>query len=90
MVIARYCRISGTVQGVGFRYWAERQAARLAVVGWVRNVASGVEAVVQGEEAAVEAMTALFREGPWGARVQSVDVTGVDPEPAWERFEVRF
>lgn len=90
MVIARFCHISGRVQGVGFRYWAERAAARLGVVGWVRNVSSGVEAVVQGDEVAVEAMTSLLHEGPWGAQVQSVEVSVVDPEPAWERFEVRY
>lgn len=90
MLIARLCRITGRVQGVGFRYWAEREAARLGVVGWVRNVASGVEAVVQGEEAMVEEMIGKLHEGPWGARVQSVDVSVVHPEPTWERFEVRY
>lgn len=88
-VIARFCRISGDVQGVGFRYWARREAARLDVVGWVRNVHQGVEAVVQGEEGAVAVMTSLFHDGPAGARVRSVDVSPIDPEPGMKQFEIR-
>lgn len=89
-MIARFCRISGRVQGVGFRYWAEREAARLGVVGWVRNVAGGVETVVQGEKAAVEAMIAMLDEGPRAALVESVEVSEIPIEPGRAGFEIRF
>lgn len=70
-------RVSGRVQGVGFRAWTQRQAERLGVSGWVRNTAEGkVEAVLCGEEAAVEAMLAALRDGPAAARVDALTVTG--------------
>ena len=67
--------ISGRVQGVGFRYWTEDQAARRGLDGWVRNLTDGrVEAVFAGAEADVDDMIAACHEGPRLARVQKVAV----------------
>jgi acylphosphatase len=67
--------VHGQVQGVGFRYACARQAADLGVSGWVRNRPDGtVEAVVQGEPAAVEALVAWLGHGPAHARVSGLDV----------------
>ncbi len=67
--------VSGRVQGVGYRDWLVREAGRHGVSGWVRNLADGrVEAVVQGEAAAVEAVIAACRRGPVYARVEDVVV----------------
>ena len=53
-MVTRHLQISGRVQGVGFRYSMQREAARLGLTGWVRNRRDGsVEALVQGDEAAV-------------------------------------
>lgn len=66
--------ISGRVQGVWYRRWAERTAAAHGVNGWVRNRRDGtVEAVVSGEDAAVEAVLSAFWEGPDLAQVAAVD-----------------
>ena len=72
-------RISGRVQGVGYRFWAMRTAARLGLRGWVRNRLDGsVEALVTGNPDSVAAMVEACREGPRGARV--TDVTAAPEE----------
>jgi acylphosphatase len=69
------------VQGVFFRATCAREAAATGVAGWVRNAGDGsVEAVFEGDAAAVEAMTAWCRRGPSGAFVESVDVFDEAPE----------
>jgi acylphosphatase len=66
--------IRGQVQGVGYRAWAEIAALELGVEGWVRNRRDGsVEAVLAGSEEVVLTMVELCRDGPPGARVQTVD-----------------
>ena len=71
--------IVGTVQGVGFRYFVQRKARALGVTGWVRNRVDGsVEAVIQGNPEAVEALIALARTGPSSARVTNVSVRDAD------------
>jgi acylphosphatase len=87
-MIARRVMISGRVQGVGYRAWVAREAARLMLNGWVRNRISGeVEAVFAGELQAVEAVIESCRRGPRLARVASVVVSETDEQPAG--FEVR-
>jgi acylphosphatase len=67
--------VSGRVQGVAFRHYALKTANSLNLGGWVRNLKDGrVEAVFEGEDAAVEAMLAWCRRGPTSARVAHVDV----------------
>ena len=69
-------RITGRVQGVGYRAWMMRQASASGLRGWVRNRAGGsVEALVIGEDDQVAAMVEACREGPFGARVSDVAVS---------------
>jgi acylphosphatase len=69
-------RITGRVQGVGYRAWALQMASRLGLRGWVRNRRDGsVEALVIGEEDAVDRMIEACREGPYGARVANIAVS---------------
>ena len=76
MAGVKHLRISGRVQGVGFRFYMERKARELGVTGWVRNRFDGtVEATVQGTPEAVEAMIAAARQGPRAALVTDVKVT---------------
>jgi len=90
----RHVVIRGLVQGVGYRAWAEREALRHDLEGWVRNRRDGtVEAVLSGPDAALATMLAACRQGPRGARVEAVDVAegGADllaPRRAGERFSV--
>ena len=74
--MARRLLISGGVQGVGYRESMRWEAERLGVTGWVRNRRDGrVEAVVDGEAGALEAIIAWARKGPRGAHVASVEVS---------------
>lgn len=81
--------ISGRVQGVGFRYSMREQATRLGVRGWVRNRRDGsVEALAQGESAAVQALIDWTKRGPPGARVTEVKTSAAE-EGAHQAFELR-
>jgi acylphosphatase len=74
-------RISGDVQGVGYRAWAVRTAARLGMRGWVRNRADGtVEALVIGDEPAVAAMVEACRRGPRLADVGNIAVSDAEDD----------
>jgi acylphosphatase len=77
----RRVRVSGRVQGVFFRASCAREARSLALNGWVRNASDGsVEIVFEGQDAAVEAMTAWCQHGPPAARVEHVDVVDEAPQ----------
>lgn len=74
MAVTCHLRISGRVQGVGYRDALSAEALARGICGWVRNRRDGtVEAVVQGDPATVEAIVAWARRGPPAARVTSVD-----------------
>lgn len=67
--------ITGDVQGVGFRWFAQREATRIGLDGWVVNQADGsVEVVVEGDPAALRAMAATLRAGPPAASIRGVAV----------------
>ena len=86
--MAKHLKISGSVQGVGFRYSMAEEAGRLGVTGWVRNRRDGtLEAVVDGAPDAIDAMLAWVRRGPPSASVTEVQVTEVPG--GFERFELR-
>ena len=72
-------RITGNVQGVGYRIWATRTAAGLGLRGWVRNRLDGsVEALATGAPEQIAVLIEACRRGPYGARV--AEVTAVPNE----------
>jgi acylphosphatase len=74
---------------VGFRYAVRERARARGLTGYVRNLASGeVEAVFEGDPAAVDALVEFCRRGPRGAEVTDVEATGVPPA-GLNAFEVR-
>jgi acylphosphatase len=87
-VISRRAVVSGAVQGVGFRFFAQRAAREARVTGWVRNRADGtVETVVEGEEGAVARYLERLRAGPAGGGVTSV-VLEERPVEGYSSFEI--
>jgi acylphosphatase len=73
--------VNGRVQGVFFRDTTRRRAEAAAVAGWIRNTPEGaVEAVFEGEPAAVEELVEFCRRGPSRAEVTSVEVEEEQPE----------
>ena len=78
-MIARRVVVSGRVQGVGYRFFAERAARELAVFGWVRNLPNGsVETVAEGEETAILRYVERLREGPRMSRVTNLRVEEIE------------
>ena len=78
---ARRWIVRGQVQGGGFRGFVWREAERLRLGGFARNLRDGtVEVVSQGPESALEALERVLAQGPPGARVETVDRLEVPPE----------
>lgn len=81
-------RVTGRVQGVGFRAYATRLARACGVVGWVRNVPDGtVRAEATGTEPALLAFAAGLRMGPPGARVETLDAIALQETDVPQRSE---
>jgi acylphosphatase len=79
-VIRRRVVVRGNVQGVGFRYYANAQAARLGVAGFVRNLDDGsVEVEAEGDRDAVKTFVDWARTGPPSAFVESAEVSEREP-----------
>ncbi len=70
----RHFRVTGRVQGVGFRYRTQQEARRLGLVGWVRNNPdSSVEASAMGSGESLDALERWLQNGPAGARVDTLE-----------------
>lgn len=81
-------RVTGVVQGVGYRAAAARQAHQLKITGWARNNDDGsVEAVLQGSPDAIDRMLEWMRHGPPAARVAEVGSQTELAERRYGRFE---
>ncbi len=89
MRVARKFIISGEVQGVGYRFFAQRAAARHQVVGYVKNLADHrVEAVAEGTLESVEGFKHDFSVGPDGARVDNVEELHIEPTGEYNAFRI--
>ena len=89
MRVARHYLISGEVQGVGFRFFAQRVAARHQVVGYVRNLEDGrVEAHAEGSPEGVEGFKHDLAAGPAHARVGQVEEDSVEPTGRYSTYRI--
>jgi len=89
-MIRRRVVVHGRVQGVFFRDSCRREAVREGVGGWVRNRVDGtVEAVFEGDAAAVEQLTRWCQDGPPHAEVDRVEAIDESPQGEVDTFEVR-
>ena len=86
---ARRFLVRGRVQGVGFRWFVEREAHMLAIAGWVRNNHDGsVEVLAQGTRDQLLGLHSRLREGPRAARVDVVEVSDVRPVAGLSLFRI--
>jgi len=86
---ARRFLVRGRVQGVGFRWFVEREAHILGVAGWVRNNADGgVEVLAQGTRDQLLGLRSRLRQGPRAARVDAVDESEAPPAPGLSSFRI--
>ena len=82
-------KITGKVQGVGFRYFVLRQAQELSINGWVSNKPNGdVGALAQGEKADLERFIAKVKQGPSFSRVDDVILNWEDGQENYTSFEI--
>ena len=81
--------VSGRVQGVGFRWFVEREAHILGIAGWVRNNHDGtVEVMAQGTRDQLAGLHSRLREGPRAARIDSVEVSDESPSEGLRSFSI--
>lgn len=89
MKLARTYVISGRVQGVGFRYFAERVANKLGIRGYVKNLSTGsVEVYAIGDEPALEEFKRHLAEGPRSARVTGIEESDEAVSEEYSRFMI--
>jgi acylphosphatase len=82
--------VIGTVQGVGYRYFAMMRAKGLGIVGYVQNNPDGnVEVVAEGEENDLESFVAALKRGPSGAYVREVVAVRLPATGEFYDFSVR-
>ncbi|HYP00129.1 MAG TPA: acylphosphatase [Pyrinomonadaceae bacterium] len=89
MRVARKYFISGEVQGVGYRFFTQRVAARHQVVGYVRNLADGrVEVLAEGAPENVEALRHDLAAGPQFGHVEQVEELSLEPTNLYPSFRI--
>lgn len=76
-----HVRVTGVVQGVGFRWFVREKARRLGLTGWVRNLPDGsVEVLASGDQGQIDLLVGELRKGPPGAVVDQVHHEGAAPD----------
>jgi acylphosphatase len=87
---ARRFVVRGRVQGVGFRWFVEREAHILQIAGWVRNNPDGsVEVLAMGTRDQLAGIRSRLQEGPRAARVDDIEESDVEPVVGLNSFQVR-
>lgn len=82
--------VRGDVQGVGFRWYVRRQAAQLALSGWVANQSDGsVQVVAEGSQEALGQLLGQLHAGPPGAVVRSVADRWLQADGSFHGFDIR-
>lgn len=83
-------RVIGRVQGVGYRWWALRQAQQLGLTGWIRNDDDErtVEVLAEGQAGLLDAFEQRLHSGPHGARIERVEARREPASGEYARFEI--
>src|SRR6202163_2887317 len=88
-VLARRFLVRGRVQGVGFRWFVEREAHILGIAGWVRNNSDGgVEVLAQGARDQLSGLRSRLQQGPRAARVDGVEESEARPADGLSSFRI--
>ena len=90
LTLARRFLVRGRVQGVGFRWFAEREAHILQIAGWVRNNPDGsVEVLAMGTREQLAGLRSRLQEGPRAARIDDIEESEAEPVAGLNTFQVR-
>lgn len=83
--------ISGRVQGVAYRYFAEKYAKSFGITGWVKNLYDGrVEVLAEGDRNDLDRFLARLKEGPRLALIEDFDVTWEEFANEFQDFQITF
>ncbi len=84
-------RVTGRVQGVGFRYFVVKEAQKLEISGYVKNLSDGsVEVYVIGEDKELLMIESKLKSGPLGAKVTDLTKREVAIDPSYQKFVVTY
>jgi acylphosphatase len=84
-------KITGRVQGVGFRYFTQKKANEIGIKGWVKNTRDGaVEVLVQGTETVINTFTDYLQIGPPLSRVDHISKVKMHIAREFSNFKVTF
>lgn len=82
--------IRGFVQGVGYRKWARKEAQKMGITGWIRNLPDGsVEALLQGPKETVGILLATYKKGSFLSEIEEVDVVWEQQKETFSDFSIR-
>jgi len=88
--VKAHLRITGRVQGVGYRYFTLEKAKQLRLRGYTRNLWNGdVEAIVEGPRNLIERLIQYLQQGPTLARVDDIDITWEEANGEFSHFDIR-
>ncbi len=83
--------ISGLVQGVGFRWYCQRIAKKLGLVGWVKNLSDGnVEVLVEGEESIIKEFLSQLKTDYLGRNISNIEIIEEMSKGEFEDFDIKF
>ena len=86
---AKQFLVRGRVQGVGFRWFVEREAKTLGISGWVRNNSDGsVEVLASGTQEQLSGLRSRLRQGPRASRVDNVEEAEAKPVAGLNTFRI--
>jgi len=81
--------ISGRVQGVGFRWWVQKQAQSLKLTGWIKNLDDGrVEVLAQGDKGNLDILLKSLNHGPRFSEVKKFDISWEKEKNEFEGFKI--
>ncbi len=90
-MVRAHILISGLVQGVCFRWFAQKEANSLGLTGYVKNLFDGrVEVVVEGERNLIEEYLSQLRIGPISADVRGINIDWKEYKGDFDGFDIRF
>src|SRR4051794_15152915 len=88
-LLAKTYRVRGRVQGVGFRWYVEREAQTLGIAGWVRNRSDGtVEVLAQGSREQLFSLRSKLQQGPRASRVDDVEEVESQVQQEMKNFRI--
>lgn len=90
-MVSAYIKVTGEVQGVGYRYFAFKNANELGIRGYVRNLADGsVEVLAEGEKELIEHYKSILSQGPGFSSVDQIEILFSPYQAKYKSFSVEY